>query len=331
MNDRTTLQTRLQIITVSLAFTGALTLFASLHAFLWLTELFVSQLPLLYLLTCAVLFCAVFLLFTQQQKRIPRRYIYMMLATVFLLITIPLQLHRTPSQLSPPAATQSLTYAIYNKLAGNRDLESAAQHLHNIGADIVSFQEITADELETYKTRLGLKYSDITSGKVSAFSSEIGVLSRYPIAQSHPIQVGENTVLRTVIQPDTNHKIAIYTVHILPPFYPAQYDRGRESFQQLLDMLLNESMPVLIGGDFNTVVYSPKMRSFTRELSQNNIRNSTTGLKPECSWSLQNISFLCMRIDHIFYSDNSLSLVAQPIIGPNTGSDHRTVSAQFNY
>jgi len=225
------------------------------------------------------------------------------------------------------ASSASVSYATYNKLYISDNLDAAYRIFEQSDVDIVSFQEITSDEIDHYSEKLGFEYSDITNSSASAGGSEIGIVSRYEIISSNSIELTNTTIaLRSEIRLPGGDIIAVYTVHIPPPFSPGAYSSGVKSLNALSMQIQNEQLPVLMAGDFNTTVYSPKFKKLHDDVSDK-LQLAFNDQTPACSWF--GPGPLCMRIDHLFYSDEFT--LEQIRIEKYTGSDHRIVSTMLRY
>ena len=139
---------------------------------------------------------------------------------------------------------------------------------------------------------------------------------------------GGNDVLRSVVRLPDNRLVAAYSVHIAPPFDPAGYSRGVSSTQDLAAIIAQETLPVIVGGDFNATVYSPKIHSFAESVATNDVFISDASVWPPSSWFSPGVPGLQMRIDHIFVGARVVH-AGETVVGPDTGSDHRVLSTSL--
>lgn len=295
---------------------------------LWGFELIISQLPLLLFLSFLLLLT--WGLLSYKSKHFGKAD--GVLLAFWLLCCSTLIFHaffsgytyRSASR-TTSAEQNSIIYATYNKLYTNDTLDTARNVLQAQNADIISFQEIRPDELDYYKQGLGLEYSAITTINASAEETEIGFLSRYPIIRTETLMLSPvNEVLKTVIALPSLGEVAVYSVHIFPPFSPDLYNASITAFTTLQERLADEDIPYLIAGDFNTTLYSPKLRALFQNVSSFSLASPQTDTG--CTWFSYH---LCMRIDHIFFS-LPFSAADYRIAEP-TGSDHRVVTTKLLY
>lgn len=228
--------------------------------------------------------------------------------------------------IQPPAKTtnadisKQISFTTYNRLYEVNDLQTPASHIKDQQSDIVSLQEVhsstyTAD----FAKLIGLTHF------IQAPDNDTGIISRWPIRSSEILQNGSKQVIRAEI--DTPHGIvAVYTVHITPPFSMQEYRQGLDELKQLSTWINNDKLPVIVAGDYNTAIYSPEMRSYTHETAQK-VKPTTEQALPACSWEGYG-KLLCLRIDHVFIP--STASFHGSTISPNLGSDHRAVTVRFS-
>jgi len=229
--------------------------------------------------------------------------------------------------IQPPSEVMTFTkinspikVTTYNRLYENPDIDTPASYMKSIGSDIISLQEAnTPDYTKTFAEKTGLQHY------IQAPDNDTGLVSRWPIAKSNILQNGGKQVIRAEIATDQG-LVAVYAVHITPPFTETMYQEGLMELKQLGEWIAKDKLPVIVGGDFNTAIYSPEMRTFTKNVS-NKVIPTTEQRWPECNWYGHG-KLQCLRIDFVFIPTNSPFLGGE--ISPDMGSDHRAVTAQFS-
>ncbi len=315
---------------------GLVLLLIAFYVQAWLLEIIISQAPLLTV-AAAVALVGLLILRIRLPQAKPSVWLFNpdtvwpWLLAVALLATNTLHIYTvfSPSQTVAQGNSNTLHYATYNKLYTNNDLDSAGAVFAQQGVDIISMQEVVVADIEYYQQILGFDYSAISTSGHSAFGSEVGIVSKYPLLSAETVSLGGGMgVLRSVVDlPGTD--VVIYTAHILPPITPQVNAQSQQALDTLASVIVKEELPVLVGGDFNSTVFSPKLRSFIQQI---NPRTSLAALNnsPVCSWHGAVAGWpLCMRIDHVFY-DEGIDLLGVRVSG-DVGSDHRIVTATLAF
>jgi vancomycin resistance protein VanJ len=218
---------------------------------------------------------------------------------------------------APPPRGTVLTVATAN-LYDNEDTTQAENWLRELTPDLVFIQERPTafeDGIDSLRDILPEQYTH-TNGRLT--------LSRYPIVEA--------TDARLVIEVD-DRQIAVYNVHFPYPFQPqsnipaltnvpilgfvTSYDETRrnQSIRELLDALNQESLPHIVGGDFNMSQHS-LMYSEVRLALRDSFRETSHGLG--MTWPA---NFPVIRIDYVWYGGAGLRAVESWIDMP-IGSDH---------
>ena len=299
------------------------------HVRWWPLELVVSQLPLLTLCVIGVLTITSL---WQLRNRTTRRHAKRLVAAVSLIIglighTLILQSPVPTTATNPIDTDTTIRYTTYNRLYKNPENDRIVEHLLPQNLDILSLQESRQSDIDFLQQRLGLPHATAANNEPKhPHGVSVALLSRYPIVSSDNL-AGRSTwaeIIRSIIDVPQYGRIAVYTVHIYPPVSPSSYTNGLQAFDMLQQAIAAETLPTLVAGDFNTTVYSPKLRPLQSLLTLN-----TQSPVPRPSWHSLDVPLLQMRIDHIFHSSD-FNLVSTDI-GPFTGSDHRAVTSTLAY
>ncbi|PPK87157.1 endonuclease/exonuclease/phosphatase (EEP) superfamily protein YafD [Neolewinella xylanilytica] len=119
----------------------------------------------------------------------------------------------------------------------------------------------------------------------------------------------------------------LYAMHPVAPVpskqYPDNQGEKEVAFEKLADRLANDSLPVMVAGDFNDVTWSRTARLFQHRSQLNNVRLGR-GL-----YNTFDATSCCMRwpLDHYFVSPG-FALVELARL-PAFGSDHFPMYARF--
>ena len=225
-----------------------------------------------------------------------------------------------------------VTYNIHSGLAGGRlQLDAMAGALQSWGPDIALVQEVSrnrgrvrhADEPTALATGLDLNPAYGVNW-LPPDGGEYGVLtlSRYPIVSTTntplPNAPGAQPrgLLRTVVDVDGT-QVAVYNTHLQPGFYSLRL----RQMGAIMAILAKEKLPIVLGGDLNTVPSSPVI-SMTRSLLGDSFGQVGTGDGETIPAPRPN-----KRVDFLLHSADLVPVQSQ--VMPLTASDHRAVRTVF--
>ncbi len=129
------------------------------------------------------------------------------------------------------------------------------------------------------------------------------------------------------MQTPESGNVAVYSVHIPVPSSDLLYNKRNIVLESLAKTLDEDELPVMVGGDFNTTIYSPAMRTF-KSATSTTLKAITEDKIPACSWYGYGSS-LCIRIDHVFTSKDIQ--IIDRMLAPDLGSDHRAIITKINF
>jgi len=134
--------------------------------------------------------------------------------------------------------------------------------------------------------------------------------------------------MRAVIEL-AGRRVAVYNIHLLPPWGLEYTTENRLQFADLLDKLAGERLPVILAGDFNFTETSPNAASL-RGIGLRDAHD-LGGWGRGTTWPVN--SFFrwipSLRLDHIYLSDELTCSRCRTGVG--TGSDHRPVVAEIGF
>lgn len=230
------------------------------------------------------------------------------------------------AQLVSKDSSPTIKFATFNKLYKNKDLRTASNYFKEQNIDVLAVQEANRGEIEALSKQLGFQYYHASGALNTGHSTRVGIISRYPVSEVKDIRLGNGpSLVRAAIDTPEYGKIAFYALHLSGPFTPKSYSTRGTDFVTLAQTLQKEKLPAVLGGDFNTTIFSPDLREFNEAVSSK-YQTITTMRWPQCSWYGFGAP-LCLRIDHVYIPKNAKLIKTS--IAPNLGSDHRPVIAEF--
>jgi endonuclease/exonuclease/phosphatase (EEP) superfamily protein YafD len=310
---------------------------------LWQLDL-VSNFTAWYFLPAPVLLMAALLL-----KR--RRWALPMVAVLIISVVkyAPLFIPRNAGLSA--ANAPALTAMTMNMLKRNTDWEAVQAQIQAVNPDIVAIQEIPDAFLKNVWPILTKTYPYEVHDFSPFEEANIGLLSRYPITEQTTFYIPSNfpvTHIRAVI--DINgRQVVVYNLHLAAPEFQRATQQGRfigrllpyeySTFYRHWQMdafygwLVDETLPVVVMGDFNTADSSGDYAYFKDKSGlQDTFGEVGLGLGFTFPSTItvkdQQLPFVpLMRLDYIWHNAQLQPLAAW--LGGSTGSDHLPVIARF--
>lgn len=313
---------------ICLQLIGAVALIAAFFIELWPLELLVSFTPVaMALLLAALAICSGIVLGGAHLRRsLPLIGVTATTWLAALFIVFQAFTAQQPITLVHTDEKKAITFATLNKLYTNYDFERFTDYLNDQDIDILALQEMRPAEVQEVAERLGFEYVHMTRTFASSGGTAVVLLSRFPFISAETVELATNhPVVRAEVETPSNGAIVVYAVHIPVPSSKFLYNKRNIVLDSLAETIQQEALPVLIGGDFNTTVYSPAMRRFSTTVSPR-IAPIATERIPACSWYGYGLP-LCVRIDHIFAPRNAQ--ITDFTISPAIGADHRAIIADI--
>lgn len=299
----------------------------------WLLEIYVSFTPQIVIVGGLLLIMTVLLLwrskshFTQQSLK-SNKLFYVLVIGLFAYAFCGLQfISRNHS--APNTHTHNGTYRIaqLNKLKSNTDYDAVANYMKSQQVEILGMEETKGSELRIIAEKMGYNYTYSSDDAPIGPHLPVGLISRKPIRNAQMVPLPNNhAVLRAEVETSSNRYMAVYVAHIIPPFSPQLATQSTTEFGALGAIIANEKLPIILVGDFNASIYSPKVQKFASQT--NKVIQSTTRNAPPCSWYGYS-SLFCLRIDHVYIPPSAK--YDQIRISPDLGSDHRAVIVDMIY
>ncbi len=206
----------------------------------------------------------------------------------------------------------------------NNDLSKLNQELQELDPDILLLLEVTPVHFE--QLRSVIKTYPYHKEIKSFGEFEIGFvfLSKFPILNNRVTKLSErcNFVLEAML--DINQKpVMFYGVHAQRPRI-GNHNERKDQFLRLARQIKEQSLPVIVAGDFNTTPYSPIFRELVKITG---LKDSREGLGWQPSWPTY-FPPLWIPIDHVLVTPDIQ--VRKRRTGSYIGSDHYPVIAELS-
>ena len=299
----------------------------------WLLDIYVSFLPqilivsgfiLIVLLACVAVYSKS-VSWNKFYKSLSKKELSSLAIALVLLVSVGLYSHKIIEP-KPVSGRHNLVVGTYNVLYTNDQIDEAAGYFKSMNTDILAMQEARPDFVETARKIMGYDYKAVSDCDCSAGDTEVAIVSRYPLTNAKTIIEHQNGgVLRAEATLDDGKKVAVYAVHIPPPYSSEWYNLRNDFTETLTNAVNQDELDVVMLGDFNTTIFSPSMRGLISG-AEDKVANTSENSWPECSWFGYGLP-TCVRIDHIYVSNNFE--IDSRYIGDGFGSDHRPVIAEL--
>lgn len=233
------------------------------------------------------------------------------------------------AQSTPTAMTAGKVYpedtvvrvAHFNVLCSNRQFQEMTDSARATQADLLSFQEVSADwgnELEQLLAKEYPYYHVVTDEQHA--SRGLAVFSKYPLKDVQTIYWDgmPNIAGDLLVQNEAIHFIASHTQS---PRNKGRYQHRNQHIRRIARYINTIDRPVLAIGDYNVVPWNPIIRELTNATE---LQHSHTGWEPTFPAHLRGIG---VPIDYIFHSPELHCRKFKAL--PASGSDHRGVLGEY--
>lgn len=251
-------------------------------------------------------------------------------ALLVILAAGPTARHYRPK--SPPALQgETVTVMSINLLAANNQAAPIIRQIRQNDPEILIFQEYTSFWHAALQDALGADYPYCCSlTREDSFGSAI--YSRRPFGtvpqQGLVLSGGWQPILRAVVQIG-GRDVAVYDIHLLPP---RRYDytvTWRRHFADVLGLLQEETLPVILAGDFNFTdnsIFADDLRraGFSSAYSIAGWGRGSTWPALDGLWWFPRV-----RLDHVFLRGGLTCSHAQT--GKPFGSDHLPLTVAIGF
>ena len=212
---------------------------------------------------------------------------------------------------------RALRVTTFNVLTSNATPESAVRHLLETDADIVCVLEADTG-WETLLQPLRQKYAhhleELPHGNFG-----IAVFTRLEVRDMRIIWPDPELPSVQVQFQHDGRELNLIATHTLPPMTPTNAARWRKHLSALRELAEKQRGEVIVAGDLNATPWCEGMR-LLRAGDTLDFRSTEPVWLP--TWGLK--LPMMMPIDHVLVTRGLLITKRQ--IGPETGSDHRSVT-----
>ena len=243
-------------------------------------------------------------------------------AAVATLVLLIIPLYRIMPTYVPPGLTTPggtpVRVASFNVFVSNARYQDTLGWVKKEAPDFVYFTEVT----ETWASALEHLRDDyphsIEEGTGFAFYSKL------PIRSHEIIRCSDIEFPLLVARIETAHgDVTLLAVHPLPPVSRHWSNALDETMAALAREAKKTSGPVILAGDFNATRWSHKSKA----LHDAGLMDASNGKAPGATWMRSN-PLLSIPIDRLLYRGDGMSCQRFEI-GPDLGSDHRPLIAEF--
>ncbi|WP_316015663.1 endonuclease/exonuclease/phosphatase family protein [Roseobacter sp. HKCCA0434] len=206
---------------------------------------------------------------------------------------------------------ETITLLQHNVLLMHGDFLSLAAALESYDADILTLQEIggPATSLLSLLSRAYPHVPDCPN----ASTTDAQIFSRFPLS--------DVTCGRTVMAATADTPIGRVRVASVHPFWPWPYAQSR-SIAEIEDLLGDETLPVVMAGDFNNTAWS---HAVTRVEAATGT-HTVPGVRPTFGIEPASPFWPGLAIDHVLVPEG---WGAEVTLLPKHGSDHRALLARI--
>lgn len=258
-----------------------------------------------------------------------RRWIAAIVLAVLIVINAgPLAIATIPTADTASGSTVRIVSA--NVLFNNATPERFAETIAALDPDIILTQEARFDWPDILRQLPG--YPHLAGPEAYRWNSNL-VLSRYPLRASRVAGMetydqvyGGGQALRVeVYLPAPARPLVVYDVHAPTPRTPEGWQRRQLYLEAVAKAIAAEpeGTQVVLGGDWNTPVWSP---TYARTLIMSGMKATERSAWPPATRLFirrDGITWLGTPIDHVAVSSDIG--VADQFLGPDFGSDHLPV------
>ncbi|MFO7652717.1 MAG: endonuclease/exonuclease/phosphatase family protein [Candidatus Krumholzibacteriia bacterium] len=235
------------------------------------------------------------------------------------------------------AAGSTFTVVSYN-LRHGREVDLAIAELGNhpvLGkADIILLQEMDGAGVEQMAGALGLNAAFAPSSRdPEGRSFGTAILTAAPLRDVRPVVLphehpvtGQGRVALLATAAYRDHALRVACVHLEIP--PLPLAARLEQLDHVIGSLDHAEIPLLVGGDFNTITRY-EMNLVSRAMRQAGLRRVNIGAKNTAYRSFLGWRAIGARVDHFFV--RGLDVLAGGVVLNTDSSDHRPIWAQFSW
>ncbi|PAY18398.1 hypothetical protein CKO51_16665 [Rhodopirellula sp. SM50] len=247
-------------------------------------------------------------------------------AVCFLVHFAAMFAQRVPDPMSAADVEPTLRVMTMNVLTSNRSYQGVLDEIRQVDPDVVAILELSRG-MDNYLTdQLSPRYPHAVTRPQDHGNFGIGVYSKHPFADADAFELNES--IKSIEVECLGCRLI--ATHPLPPMGAGQFRSRNEHLQLLADRIRRSQkraaeQPIIVMGDLNVTPWSPHFGEFER---RSGLRRAKRGLAVTPTWYASGSRFpMGLVLDHILIS-RSLECASYRV-GPDIGSDHRSVSVQL--
>lgn len=219
------------------------------------------------------------------------------------------------------------TFTLYsaNISKSNRDFSKLVDVLKETNADILLVLEVTEASIGPLQAVIRTYPHKLVNLNGGSPATGAVLMSRFPIVDSEVTKYSEfgNILISATLEID-DQKVLFYGAHFPRPAYAREYSIRSRQFASLARKINEQSVPVIVAGDFNATPYSPIFKELVKKTG---LKDSREGFGWQPSWPAY-FPLLWLPIDHILVSPGVQ--VHNRATGSYMGSDHYPVFAELS-
>lgn len=249
-------------------------------------------------------------------------------ALPLLAITLGPELRHFLPKSAPPPTRATLTVMSVNLLCANPDTGPIIDEIRAARPDVLLLQEYTPRWRTDLRAAIAGDYPHVVeTAREDPFGAAI--YSRRPLGEVNtflPLGRVGTPQMRAVIRVE-GQDIALYNIHVLPPYGLDYARRTRLQLADLVDVLRNEPLPTILSGDFNFTDRSPNAAALHEAGFVD--AHSLAGFGRGSTWPVQGCFRYVpgIRLDHIYLRGPLACMRSRT--GTGMGSDHRPTIAEI--
>lgn len=207
----------------------------------------------------------------------------------------------------------------------NRDFPKIINELGKVDADILLLLEITHDNIKPLRALTQAYPYIIENLNIGCSGTGTVLASKFPMLNSKVTQYSEfgNMLVAATLEID-GKQVMFYGVHFPQPIDIVEFPARSRQIMSLAHQIGEQSLPVIVAGDFNSTPYAPIFRELVKV---SGTKDSREGFGWQPSWPTF-FPLFWIPIDHILVSPDIQ--VRKRTTGSYTGSDHYPVIAELS-
>ncbi len=232
----------------------------------------------------------------------------------------------TRVEANAPEANADKPFRVFstNVMAWNSSTDAIAQEILRAEPDVVAVQELSPVWAAQFSSPEFTRAYPYRVEEVRTDASGSGIYARTPLLEQDILDTPSMPVARATVRIQGT-PVRIYSVHALPPTYPAWVETWSRGLGAIEEAARHEVLPVILAGDFNATQHSAWYARFSRSGFRSS--HDLCGRALATTWPNGLLPIPPVRLDHVFVSGRlACASIAE---GVGRGSDHRPLIADL--